>query len=274
MAIPEKSSWPKTEAGSTDWHQLFEAEETGFIALALACASPEQLKEQTQAIIRAIFTRKRDEAVIAKVTAYLEKLIPENAAQERLPAMQSGVQQMFRKVKDDRIRKAVAYMAKKEKRKKRLKRKKKPERRTNPIIDFFQKNHTATVILILLLGAIVPVSIYLGSPGVKEPEGNVGEHIGWIDNHIFNHMPQDTWVLQSVRQTKTAQIGVEILITDPDHIEAILAMRRISRVALLSQVCPAAGSGIEDILNQGWSLWIILNSPNEKLTGGTCHYDK
>lgn len=274
MTIPEKNTWPKTVDGATDWEMLFEAGETGLIALAMACTSPEALKQQTQAIIRAIFTRKRDQSIITKVTAYLDKLIPEDAALERLPTMHTGVKQMFRKVKDDRIKKAAAYIKKKQRRKKRPKRKKKPERRINPIIDYFQKNHTAAVILVLVLGAILPVSIYLGSPEVKEPEGDVKEHIGWIDNHIYNHMPQDTWVLQSVRQTKKAQIGVEILITDPDHIDAIHAMRRISRVALLNQVCPAAGSGIEKILEQGWSLWITLNGPDEKLTGGTCHYDE
>lgn len=274
MAIPDIEEWPKTAEGSTDWELLFETEETGLIAFALACDTPEQLKQRTMDIILAVFIRKRDPSIVAKVFAYLDKLIPDNAALERLPTMQAGVQQMLRKVKEDRVKKAAAYSKKKQLRKKRPKPKKKPERRANPVINFLQNNHAATLALVLVLGAIVPVGIYLGSPGKKAPEGDVMEHIDWIDNHIFNHLPQDTWVLQSVKQTKPAQIGVGILITDPEHIDAIRAMRRISRVAVLNQVCPAAGSGIEDILDKGWSLWITLNSPDEKLTGGTCHYDK
>ncbi|NQU56646.1 MAG: hypothetical protein HQ513_05380 [Rhodospirillales bacterium] len=273
MPIPEKSTWPKTADGTTDWELLFEDEETGLIAGTRACSSPKQLKQQTEAIIGAIFTRKRDQAIIAKVTAYLDKLIPENANEERLPTMKSGVEQMFRKVKDDRIRKAALYVVKKKRRDKREKRKKKPNRRANPFVEFSHNHKTATAILILLLGALVPLGIYLGSPKAKVAEGNVKEHIAWIENHVFNHMPQDTWVLQSVKQSKASQIAVSILITDPEHIDAIHAMRRISRVAILNQVCPDVGSGIKDILDMGWSVWIILNGPDELLTGGTCHYE-
>ena len=46
----------------------------------------------------------------------------------------------------------------------------------------------------------------------------------------------------------------------------------MGRVALLNQVCPEENSGIRDILDQGWSLWVVLNGADEVLTGGTCHY--
>jgi len=270
MSIPEQSAWPTTVDGTTDWEQLFENEETGLIAKLDACSSPDQLKAQSEAIVRAIFVRKRDQPIIAKVMAYLDNLIPQDADQGRFPVMQAGVQQLFRKVKDDRTKKAAAYVEKKALRKKR---KKKPNRRASPVADFFQKNHTAMATLILLLGALVPLGIYLGSPKVIVAGGNIKEHIRWVDNYIYNHLPQDTWVLQSVKQSKAAQIAVEILITDPAHIDAIHAMRRIARVAVLTQVCPDATSGIKDITDLGWSLWIVLNGPDEVLTGGTCHYE-
>ena len=273
MAIPEKSAWPQSVDGTTDWQLLFEEEETGLIALTVACSTPEQLKQQTEAIIEAIFTRKKDASIIAKVRSYLDKLIPDNAAPERLPVMHSGVAQMLRKVKDDRIKKAAAFVEKKAHQAARQKRKKKPNRRSNPVLEFLQKNHTAMVVLVLILGALVPLSIYLSSPSAKVGKGDVNSHIAWIRKNVNNHMPHDTWVLQSVKQSNKTQISVSILITDPDHIDAIHAMRLITRVAVFEPVCPAVGSGIKDILNMGWTLWITLNSTDEMLTGGTCHYE-
>jgi len=272
MAIPEKSAWPKTVDGTTDWQLLFEEEEGGLIALSAACTTPEQLKQQAEAIIQAIFTRKKDAAIIAKVAGYLDKLIPDNAAPERLPAMHGGVAQMLRKVKDDRIKKAAAFVAKKAAPQKR---KKKLNRRSNPVLDFLHKNNTATVILILMLGALVPLGIYLSGLSAQvgqAGEGDVKKHIAWIRKYVDIHMPHDTWVLQSVKQSSETQISANVLVTDPDHIDAIHAMRLITRVALLEPICPPANSGIKDILNMGWTLWITLNSPDEKLTGGTCHY--
>ncbi|MBT4933821.1 MAG: hypothetical protein HOL66_16235 [Rhodospirillaceae bacterium] len=272
MPIPEKSDWPKTDDGTTDWETLFEDEEAGLIALVLTSTSPEQLKERAVNIIQAIFTRKPDTKIISKVMVYLNKLIPEDADGERLATMKSGVQQMLRKVKDDRIKKAAAYVQKKAAKKKKGNPKKKVNRRGSAVGDFIHRNNTLVSILVVALGVLVPLGIYLGSPKEQVAGGNVNEHIGWIDNYVYNHLPQDTWVLTAVKQTKTSQIGIEILITDPDHIAAIHAMKRIARVAVLNQVCPPAGSGVESILEQGWSLWVTLKSSDETLTGGTCHY--
>jgi len=276
MAIPEKSAWPKSVDGTTDWQLLFEEEETGLIALTGACTTPEQLKQQAEAIIQAIFTRKQDASIVAKVKGYLDKLIPENADPERLPVMLGDVAQMLRKVKDDRIKKAAAFVEKKARQAVRKKRKKKPNRRGNPVLEFLYKNNTAMVILVLMLGALVPLGIYLS--GLSTQVGQVGEgdvkkHISWIRKHVNNHMPHDTWVLQSVKQSSDTQISVTILVTDPDHIDAIHAMRLITRVAVFEPVCPKPNSGIKDILNMGWTLWVTLNSPHEMLTGGTCKYE-
>jgi len=49
-------------------------------------------------------------------------------------------------------------------------------------------------------------------------------------------------------------------------------MKRIARVAILKQVCPAADAGVQDILDMGWSVWVNLKSEEELLTGGLCHY--
>ncbi|MBL6941966.1 MAG: hypothetical protein ISR53_07375 [Rhodospirillales bacterium] len=272
MPIPEKSDWPKADDGTTDWESLFEDDETGLITLVQTSSTPEQLKERTVAIIQAIFARKPGTRITDKVMAYLNKLIPEDADPQRLPTMKNGVKQMLRKIKDDRIRKAAAYVKKKALKKKKGKLKKKPNRRSHPVGDFIHHHNTFVSILVVALGVLVPLGIYLGSPKEKVAGGNVSEHIGWIDNYVYNHLPNNTWVLLGVKQTRASQISIEILITDPNHISAIHAMRRIARVAVLNQICPPAGSGVKSILEQGWSLWVTLKSADETLTGGTCHY--
>lgn len=273
MPIPQKTDWPKTAEGTTDWETLFEDDEAGLVAYVQAASSPQQLKERVEEIIRAIFIRRPDATIITRVMTFMNKLIPEDASPQHLPTMQAAIHKMLMKVKDDRIKKAAAFVAKKARQKnKRQSSKKKPDRRANPIVVYLQNNNGLKAVLIVLLGALVPLGIFLGSPDVETGRGNIKEHINWINNNVFNNLPQQNWELLSVKQSKPTQIDIEILISNPDHINAIHAMKRIARVALLNQVCPAAGSGVEKILDQGWHLWVTLNGPGEILTGGTCHY--
>jgi hypothetical protein len=269
--VTDKSGWPKTLDDTTDWEVLFENQTTGFVTKVTATQTPEELKQLSKRIIRAVFGRKRDQAIIKKVTTYLDKLIPESAEAERLPTMKAGVRQMLRKVKEDRIKRAALFVAKKQEKKK--KSGKKTNRRANPVVSFFKESKIATTALMLFIGAMVPLVIYITSPKAKGPEGDVMEHIRWIDDHVYTHMRQPSWELLSVKKTNSARITIEVLITDPDHITAIQGMKRIARVAILTNVCPKPGSGIEDIINQGWNIWVDLKSPDELLTGGTCHYE-
>ena len=75
-----------------------------------------------------------------------------------------------------------------------------------------------------------------------------------------------------ITHLKEGEISISVIVTDPQHIKAMLAMKRMARVAVLKQVCPPADSGVMDIINQGWSLWVAMKSDEELLTGGTCHY--
>ena len=271
MPIADKSEWPKTPDGTTDWEALFENEGTGIIPIVLAAETPQQLKQLSEDIIRAIFNRKRDHTIVDKVHAYLNKLIPKNAPQERLPAMKAGVKQMMLKVKHARIKKAESFVRKKKRHAKR-KPHKELNRRSHPIWDLFQKSTLAKAALVLALGILLPYGIFIGSPEHKGPEGDVKKHISWIVDYVYSHMPQPTWQLVSVKKSKEAQIAIVIEITDPEHVKAINGMKRMARVALLNEVCPKAGSGVKKILDQGWTLWVALKNKDEVLTGGTCHY--
>lgn len=270
MSIPDKSDWPSTPDGTTDWEVLFEDLETGLIPLVTATKTPEELKQLANSIIRAVFKRKRDMSIITKVSTFLDTLVPEDADPRRFPTMQAGVKQMMRKVKDDRIKKAAEFV---EKKKKQKQSNKKVNRRANPVIDFFRQSNLAKAVLVLSVAAMIPLGIFLGSPERTTGGGDVLEHIRWIDDYVFHHLPQKTWELQSVKKSKDTEIAISILITDPDHIDAINSMKRMARVALLNQVCPDEKSGIRNILDQGWNLWVVLKSPDDLLTGGTCHYE-
>ncbi len=272
MSIPDKAAWPKTPEGTTDWEVLFEHPNTGLVGLVSATEDPEQLKELAVTIIRTVFNRKRDKPIIAKVDAFLDKLIPPDADEDGFPTMKAGVKQMLRKVKEDRIKKATAFERKSKSKKAQKKTTKKVNRRANPIVDFFKESNAAKAVLVVSLAAMLPLGIYLGSPERTTAKGDVLEHIRWIDDYVFNHLPNDSWILQSVQKSKESQIAIEVLVMDQAHINLIKGMKRMARVALLNQVCPHSESGVREILDQGWSLWVVLNSEDELLTGGTCHY--
>ncbi|NQU56786.1 MAG: hypothetical protein HQ513_06090 [Rhodospirillales bacterium] len=151
--IPEKSKWPPTVDGTTDWEALFESDEQGLFAIVLATKTPAQLKQISEDIIRALFSRKRDQPILGKVTAYLEKIIPEDADVERFPVMQASIKQLLDKIKENRIERAAAYVEKKAKKAKRKKtgNKKENNRRPNLIVGFFRSSADAFVFLFGLI---------------------------------------------------------------------------------------------------------------------------
>ncbi len=153
VAIAKKSDWPSTSDGTTDWQALFEDQETGLLAVVSACKTPAQLKQQTDAIIRTIFPRERDMPVLGKLTAFLEKLIPEDASDERLPVMKATIRQLLGKVKENRIERAAAFVKKKSKKSRRKKSGRKNNRRPNRLVGFFRRRADAMVFLYGLLSS-------------------------------------------------------------------------------------------------------------------------
>jgi hypothetical protein len=153
VPIVKKSEWPSTSDGTTDWQVLFDDPETGLQAVVSSCQTPAQLKQQTEAIIRAIFTRHRDLSILGKLTAFLEKLIPEDASEERLPVMQASIRQLLGRIKENRMERAAAYVRKKNKKPKGKKSNKKNNRRPNRLVGFFRRRADAMVFLYGLLSS-------------------------------------------------------------------------------------------------------------------------
>ncbi len=135
-SILERTDWPKKADGTTDWETLFEKKETGLIAIAYSATSPAELKQNTDVIIRTIFNRKRDQALLGKLTAFLNKLIPDNAPKDHLPALQARVHELLEKIKEERIKRAAVSTAKK---RKGNKSNKKTARRPSRFVGFFRR---------------------------------------------------------------------------------------------------------------------------------------
>lgn len=126
MPESKKSSWPKTPGGTIDWEEVFEAPDTGLIALIHQAPSVTTLRTGTIAIIEQLFTRKDDPPEVARFTAELNKMLPDDLPAEALPRIVETVTAILRRIKDERVRKAAEYEKAKAEEKDKPKSKSKP----------------------------------------------------------------------------------------------------------------------------------------------------
>jgi hypothetical protein len=266
-SIPDRSQWPKIADDTIDWETLFEDEKTGMIAVVSASENPELLKQQAQAICQTVFNRRRDKSSIKNVNAFLNRVIPEDAQEENLPAMQASVVNMLRKLKEDRLKRAAAFLKKG---------RKNGNRRSSAIIDFFKKNMYGQITAISIFVILLPLAIFMASlestPEEEGPKGNVRKHIQWINEYTHKSLPWDLWELLSVKHSAVSQISIEVMLLSPQYVKEISKLDAVKRFAVLKQICPDANSDITIILDQGWSLWIIMKSPDGILHEGACKY--
>ena len=112
-----ENDWPKTADGVTDWELVFEDEENGLMALVMTAHSTVILKECTIVIIQQLFIREDDSTNIMKYILMLNDIIPDeqenNTNKDWLKSMRSNVVELLRKIKDDRMKKANAFLASK-----------------------------------------------------------------------------------------------------------------------------------------------------------------
>ncbi len=191
VPIVKKSEWPSSSEGTTDWQALFEDQETGLLAVVSASKTPAQLKQQTDAVIRAIFTRERDLQVLGKLTVFLEKLIPEDASQERLPVLKATVRQLLVKIKENRIERAAAFVKKKNKKSRRKKSNGKNNRRPNIIIGFFRRNADALIFLFSLLSRGTSADLSDNQGKVSNQKDEAGEESFFQQEAYVHHSDGD-----------------------------------------------------------------------------------
>ena len=110
MADNAKSAWPKTPDDTTDWEYVFEDPTSGFIPLISQVQSPEALNMGASIILEKLFTRKNDVDERTQLIARLNRVTGTDKSLEEKIAF---VAKLMRGVKDERIRKARDYVARK-----------------------------------------------------------------------------------------------------------------------------------------------------------------
>ncbi|MEQ8506416.1 MAG: hypothetical protein RIB80_13915 [Rhodospirillales bacterium] len=102
-----KPAFPQTPSGVTDWQKVFEDPDNGLIAVIASAPNAAALRECLIAVTRQLFTRKDDELEIARVDGEIERLFAHAGGD--VPTQ--GAIELLRSIKDQRIRKAQAYLA-------------------------------------------------------------------------------------------------------------------------------------------------------------------
>lgn len=102
-------SWPKNPSGTIDWETVFEDPETGLIPLIQQAHSPAALKKSAFVIIKNLYTRKDDPPKVEFFISQLNEMIPDDLPADSLSRVGDAVIDVMRKVKEERIRKAVEY---------------------------------------------------------------------------------------------------------------------------------------------------------------------
>ena len=274
---------PLAPDGTTDWEAVFEDGETGLIPLIGQAQSTETLKACTIVVLGKLLVRKNDGAAMERLARELDRIIAEGGeGAEGLDASKAGITTLLRRIKNSRRQKATAYVANK-------RAENKGDRRAADdgadsdggapaIVAAFATDtlaqsrrrrflYAATAALAVGLTALIVVLVQepdTKTDGVKET--------AWVHDYVSTHLPDETWELVSVRPMEGQKIALEVLVTDPRHVNIIKRVKRIARVKFLKNVCPPPDSGVMFIIENGWDLWVTLKTGDELLTGGTCHY--
>lgn len=111
--VASKPNWPKTPAGATDWEVVFEAPESGLIALISGAQSATALRKTTLVIVEKLYVRDDDPSEIERFTAEISAMIPDNLPAQDLPLIADAVAGILRQIKTGRIECAAAYEAEK-----------------------------------------------------------------------------------------------------------------------------------------------------------------
>lgn len=110
MADNPKAAWPKTPDGTTDWQYVFEDPAAGFIPLIARAQSVDTLRMIATVILQKLFSRKNDVDELHLHLAHLGSIIEAGGSIESMTAQ---INDLMRKVKNERIEKARVYVERK-----------------------------------------------------------------------------------------------------------------------------------------------------------------
>jgi len=107
---------PVLEDGTTDWEAVFEHEESGLIHLVNQTHDADAVRQCAQLIIRKLFTRKNDQDEVVRLNTELDRILAK-AEGDDFEAARITVVDLLRGIKDERIRRARAFVERKKKKK-------------------------------------------------------------------------------------------------------------------------------------------------------------
>jgi hypothetical protein len=301
-----------TAEGVTDWVEVFDNPETGFIAVISRAHSPTALKQSTLVIIRHLFIRNSDEDEIKKYTAILDEVIPDDIAAANFDDTLAEVATLLAVVRDERQQKANDHHALQKAEKGNERRG--GEGRETPVVEQ-QANHTrkpkklksatvakkpvgrpqipvlaatsdwvkAAVARTITMARARPLFFALGLTAVmavivvtgifQESNTQGRAATGWIRNYFTTNLKFRSLKLSSVEVSANSLITVRIIVSEDSDVNVIKSTSPMARLTLLEIICPPADSGVQEFLKQGWNIWIEIKGNDEKLTGGTCPYE-
>ena len=157
--------WPKTPDGTTDWEVVFESATSGFVPLVAQARTSEALGQCTKLIIHKLFTRDADGAMVEKFIADLDAIVSGVSEAGELAETRERVIGLLREIKDDRLQRAEAYIARKKSEKAGERRHARKAGKLKPLssarkVATFKRHHkrvvfACLVLLLALVGAIV-----------------------------------------------------------------------------------------------------------------------
>lgn len=113
MNTTAQKSWPKTADGATDWEAVFEDPDGGLVQLVTRAQTLDALNECASVVIRSLFTRKGDEAEVVRFMKLLDFAITKGRKTDDAPQTRTSVEFLLRRIKQELIDKATAYIAQK-----------------------------------------------------------------------------------------------------------------------------------------------------------------
>ena len=173
MSDAEKPERPRTPSTVTDWEAAFEDPETGLIALIAGARSPAALRKSAAFVIARLCVRKDDPAEIERLTAELNRLIPDDIAEEDLPPIAEAVTTILRQIKEDRKQKAAEFIEGEKRAQSGDSRKRVNKRKSAP-----REENLVSIVLGLGAGFIALAVFMFRSFAIKKTPSNKGKKAG------------------------------------------------------------------------------------------------
>jgi hypothetical protein len=165
--LNEQAKRPKKADGTADWETIFEDPANGLIPLVAGAHTIEGLKACATLVINQLFTRKNDAPERDRLNDLLNKLMESAQANGGVEAARNGVIGLLRSIKQERLLKAAAYVAKKRQKPEATER----ERRKaggaflGDVHHLFASKTSSFAIvggLVLVVLALIGIGLYLG----------------------------------------------------------------------------------------------------------------